>query len=72
MTARYWINRLLILGFLFLIGYMIASSIAYKSAAGLILALVSLVCTVYFLYLLASKQQEAAANAVDAEADELA
>jgi len=58
MTYRTFINRLIILGFLVLVGFGLAKSIQYRSMLGIILALISLGATIYFLYLLGKAQQE--------------
>ena len=65
MTSKTFLNRLIILGFMVLVGYSIAKSIYSQSVMGIILALTSLGAGVYFLYLLAkakeqSRQEEAA------------
>ena len=59
MIYRTVLSRLLIIGFLCLVGYSLARSIYYKSALGVVLALVSIVATVYFIQLLAKAKQEA-------------
>ena len=59
MIFRTLLRRLLIIGFLGLVGYSLARSIYYKSALGVVLALVSIVATVYFIQLLAKARQEA-------------
>jgi hypothetical protein len=46
------INRLIILGFFVLIGYILASCIASGNVIGIILASISLVAGIVFLYLL--------------------
>lgn len=66
MTYRTLLSRLLIVAFLTLIGYSLARSISHKSAIGVILAIVSLVATVYFIQLLAKAKQE-----IESEAEEL-
>ncbi len=58
MIFRTLLSRLLIIGFLGLVGYSLARSIYYKSALGVVLALVSIVATVYFIQLLAKARQE--------------
>jgi hypothetical protein len=51
--------RCIILGFMVLVGFSIAKSIQAGSPLGLILALVSLVAGIYFVYLLKqAKEQE--------------
>ncbi len=58
MLSRSVINRLLILGFMVLVGFCLAKGIYYKSVIGIILAIVSLGAGVYFLYLLAKAKEE--------------
>ncbi|HKB45131.1 MAG TPA: hypothetical protein VKC90_12100 [Chitinophagaceae bacterium] len=58
MTSRIFLNRLIILGFMVLVGYSIAKSIYSQSMMGIILALTSLVAGIYFLYLLAKTKEE--------------
>ena len=65
MTSGTFLNRLIILGFMVLVGYSLAKSIYSQSVMGIILALTSLGAGIYFLYLLAkakeeSRQEEAA------------
>jgi hypothetical protein len=58
MTSRTFLNRLIILGFLVLVGYSLAKSIYSQSMMGIILALTSLGAGIYFLYLLAKAKEE--------------
>ena len=58
MISRTVINRFLILVFMALIGLSVAKSIQYGSAIGFILALISLVAAIYFLFLLAKSREE--------------
>jgi hypothetical protein len=58
MTYRTFINRVLILGFLVLVGFMLAKSLQSGSILGFLLALISLGAAIYFFYLLAKAQQE--------------
>jgi len=58
MTTRTFLNRLIILGFMVLVGYCLAKSIQSKSVLGVILALTSLGAGIYFLYLLAKASEE--------------
>jgi len=46
------INRILILGFMVLVGFSMAKSIQASSSLGFLLAIVSLVLGIYFIYLL--------------------
>ena len=57
-SARAFINRLITFSFIILVGYFLAKSIYYVNVIGIILALISLIATIYFLYLLAKVQQE--------------
>ena len=68
MTYRKFLNRVIILGFLVGVGFMLAKSIQYRNMLGVILALISLGAAVYFFYLLAKAQQEIA----EAEREEVA
>jgi hypothetical protein len=58
MLSRVMINRLIILGFMVLVGYALAKSIQSGSWLGLCLCLTSLGAGIYFLYLLARMKQE--------------
>lgn len=62
MTYRTFLNRVIILGFLVLVGFGLARSLQYKSMLGVVLALISLGAAIYFFYLLATAQQEANAE----------
>ncbi len=52
------LTRLLILGFMILVGFCLARGIYYQSLMGIVLAVVSLGAGVYFLYLLARARQD--------------
>ncbi|MEO8406143.1 MAG: hypothetical protein ABI480_16160 [Chitinophagaceae bacterium] len=58
MNRRQLLNRLIIIGFMVLVGFCLAKAIYSHSITGLILALTSLGAGVYFLYLLAKAKQE--------------
>ena len=58
MIHRTVLNRIIIIGFMVLVGYCLARSIQYNSVTGLILALVSLSAGIYFFYLLAKAKEE--------------
>jgi hypothetical protein len=58
MLSRALINRMLILGFMVLVGYCLAKSIRSGSTIGLVLAIISLGAGLYFLYLLAKARAE--------------
>ena len=61
MLSRSTLNRIIIIGFLVLVGFGLAKAIYHKSFMGIILALVSLAAVIYFLYILtkASEEREA-------------
>lgn len=58
MLSRKLLNRLIILGFMGLVGFCLAKAISIGSVMGIILALVSLGAGIYFLYILAKAQEE--------------
>ena len=58
MISRQSINRIIILSFMALVGFCLAKAIYYSSVMGIILALVSLLAGVYFLYILAKAKEE--------------
>jgi hypothetical protein len=58
MISRTHISRLVIFAFMVLVGYSIAKAIQSQSVTGILLAIVSLVAGIYFLYLLAKAKQE--------------
>ena len=58
MNRRQVLNRVIILGFMILVGFCIAKAIYSHSLTGLLLALTSLGAGVYFLYLIAKAKQE--------------
>ena len=62
MIYRTFLNRVIVLGFLVLVGFGLARSIQYRSMLGIILALISLGAAIYFFYLLAKAQQETQAE----------
>jgi len=51
-------NRLIVLAFMFLVGYSIANAINSHSVTGMLLAAISLSAGIYFLYLLAKMKRE--------------
>lgn len=59
MTSSHILNRILIIGFMILVGFSLAKAIYSQSFLGISLALISLVAGVYFLYLLVKERQEA-------------
>ena len=58
MSTREILNRVIIIGFLVLIGFALAYAFYVKSVIGILLALVSLGATVYFLYIAAKAKEE--------------
>ena len=66
MSYRTFLNRLIIFSFLVLIGFSLAKSIQYRSMPGVVLALVSLGATIYFLYLLAKTKEKAESETEEA------
>ena len=58
MTYRAFINSLIILGFMGLVGFCLAKAISIGSVMGIILAIISLGAGVYFLYILAKAKKE--------------
>jgi hypothetical protein len=58
MLSRQTINRLIIIGFMVLVGYCLAKAIYHQSVMGIILALTSLGAGIYFLYILAKAREE--------------
>jgi hypothetical protein len=58
MTYRTFLNRLIILGFMSLVGFCLAKAISSGSFMGIVLALVSLGAGIYFLYMLARAKEE--------------
>lgn len=58
MLSRSLLNKIIILGFMVLVGWCLARGIHYRSVMGIILAITSLGAAVYFLYLLASLNEE--------------
>jgi hypothetical protein len=58
MLSRSILNRIIILGFMVLVGFCLAKAIYTQSVMGIVLALTSLGAAVYFLYLLAKAREE--------------
>ncbi len=61
MISRSMLNRIIIIGFMILVGFSLAKAIYHKSFLGITLAIVSLGAAAYFLYILvkAKEQMEA-------------
>lgn len=70
MLSRPNLFRAIILGFIVLIGYCLARAIYWESVMGIILALVSLGATIYFLYILAKAREELLAREASGEMEE--
>lgn len=58
MSSRQILNRLIVFGFMILVGFALAMGIYYKSFMGVTLALVSLGAGIYFLYIVAKAKRE--------------
>ena len=58
MISRQTINRLIVIGFMVLVGFCLAKAIYHQSVMGIILALTSLGAGIYFLYILAKAREE--------------
>jgi hypothetical protein len=58
MLSNVGISRMVILGFMVLVGFALAKSIQVGSTLGLCLCITSLGAAIYFLYLLAKMNQE--------------
>ena len=58
MTYRTFLNRIIILGFMALVGFCLAKAISTGSFMGILLALVSLGAGIYFLHILSKAKRE--------------
>ena len=58
MTYRTFLNRIIILGFMGLVGFCLAKAISTGSFIGIVLAIVSLGAGIYFLHILAKARRE--------------
>jgi Na+/H+ antiporter NhaD/arsenite permease-like protein len=58
MISRPTLNKLIIIGFMVLVGFSLAKAIYSRSFMGVTLALVSLASAIYFLYILAKAKEE--------------
>lgn len=58
MLSRSTLNKLIIIGFLVLVGFSLAKAIYHGSFMGITLALLSLGAAIYFLYTLARAREE--------------
>jgi len=65
MLSRHQLNRIIVIGFMVLVGYALAKAIYHNSIMGILLGLNSLAAGVYFLYLMvkAKEEMEAEENA---------
>ena len=64
MISRSIINRIIILGFMVLVGWCLARAIYFGSVMGIILALTSLGAGIYFLYLVAKMREELSSHQI--------
>ena len=71
MLSRQLLNRLIIIGFMMLIGFCLAKAIYHSSIMGIILALVSLSAGIYFLYIVAKAREDMSAWETDRETEEI-
>jgi hypothetical protein len=67
MLSRQVINRIIILGFMVLVGFCLAKAIYHKSFMGIVLALVSLGAGIYFLYILVKAREEMEVSTLSAD-----
>lgn len=58
MLSRHQLNRILVIGFMVLVGYALAKAFYNNSVMGIILGFTSLGAGIYFLYLLAKAKDE--------------
>lgn len=58
MLLRQTLNRLIVLGFMVLIGYCLAKAISAGSILGVFFAVVSFGAAIYFLYLAAKAKEQ--------------
>lgn len=57
MLSRSLLNRAIILAFLVLVGFCLAKAIYHKSIIGIVLALVSLAASIWFLWLVVKAKE---------------
>jgi len=72
MLSRQTLNRVIIIGFMVLVGFCLAKAIYNQSFMGIVLALVSLGAAIYFLYILAKAREEMLAPPAGRETEEAA
>jgi hypothetical protein len=58
MPSQHFINRVIVIGFMILVGFCLAKAVYSGSFMGIVLALVSLGAGIYFLYILAKAKEE--------------
>jgi hypothetical protein len=58
MLSRHQLNRIIVIGFMVLVGYALAKAFYHNSIMGILLGFTSLGAGVYFLYLLAKAKEE--------------
>lgn len=66
MISRSTLNKMIIIGFMVLVGFCLAKAIYHKSFMGITLALISLGAAIYFLYILAKAREEMEMEAEEA------
>ena len=65
MLSKQTFNRIIIIGFMVLVGFCLAKAIYHQSVMGIILALTSLGAGIYFLYMVAKANEEMSAYRSD-------
>ena len=58
MISRHTLNRIIIIGFMVLVGFCLAKAIYHRSFMGITLAFVALGAGIYFVYILVKAKQE--------------
>lgn len=58
MLSRHQLNRIIVIGFMVLVGYALAKAFYHNSIMGILLGLTSLGAGVYFLYLMTKAKEE--------------
>ena len=69
MDSRTIFNRLIIFGFVVLVGYSLAKAIYSNSTMGILLALTGLGAVIYFLYLVAKANYEMRKENINADSN---
>ena len=70
MLSRTTLNKIIIIGFMVLVGFSLAKAIYNKSFMGITLAFVALGAAIYFLYVLAKAKEEMPACRTGREAED--